>query len=92
MRQFLFLAFRNVFRNRRRTVMTMLIVAVGVAALMLSGGFFVYMFRELAEGPFGSGSGICRLSTRRRREGWNATGRSWRRRSRLGMCGARRRG
>ena len=64
MRQFVLLAFRNVFRNRRRTVMTMLIVAVGVAALVLSGGFFVYMFRELAEGTIRFGIGHLQIVDR----------------------------
>ena len=61
MRQFMLLAFRNVFRNRRRTVMTMLIVAVGVAALMLSGGFFAYMFRQLGEGTIRFGIGHLQI-------------------------------
>jgi putative ABC transport system permease protein len=61
MRPFLLLAFRNVFRNRRRTIMTMLIVAVGVAALILSGGFFAYMFQELAEGTIRFGIGHLQI-------------------------------
>lgn len=61
MTQFLHLAFRDVFRNRRRTLMTMLIVAVGVCALVLSGGFFVYMFHELAEGTIRFGIGHLQI-------------------------------
>ncbi len=73
MRQFLLLAFRNVLRNRRRTVMTLLIVAVGVAALMLSGGFFLYMFNELAEGTIRFGIGhlqICKSARLNGPEKW----------------------
>ena len=40
MAKFLLLAFRNVFRNRRRTLMTLLMVGGGVAGLLLVGGFF----------------------------------------------------
>jgi putative ABC transport system permease protein len=63
MQQFLLLALRNVFRNRRRSIMTMLIVMVGVSALMLSGGFFTYMFNELAEGTIRFGIGHLQVST-----------------------------
>lgn len=38
MRKFLQLAFRNVFRNKRRTLMTLLVVAGGVAGLLLEIG------------------------------------------------------
>ena len=38
MGKFLLLAFRNVFRNRRRTIMTLLMVGGGVTGLLLSGG------------------------------------------------------
>jgi len=37
--KFLLLAFRNVFRNRRRTLMTLTMVGGGVAGLLLVGGF-----------------------------------------------------
>ena len=40
MGKFLLLAFRNVFRNRRRTIMTLMMVGGGVAGLLLVGGFF----------------------------------------------------
>ena len=39
MSKFLLLAFRNVFRNRRRTLMTLLMVGGGVAGLLLAGGY-----------------------------------------------------
>ena len=64
MRQFLLLAFRNVFRNRRRTLMTLMVTAGGVSGLLLFGGFFAYMFRGLREVPSAMASATCRSSTR----------------------------
>jgi len=55
--KFLLLAFRNVFRNRRRTVMTLLMVGGGVAGLLLAGGFFAFMFRGLREMTINNGLG-----------------------------------
>jgi len=61
MRKFLLLAFRNVFRNRRRTVMTLLVVAGGVAGLLLVGGFFSYMFQGLRESTIRNGLGHLQI-------------------------------
>src|ERR1017187_6928837 len=49
MQKFLSLAIRNVFRNKRRTLMTLLVVSGGVAGLLLTGGVFAFMFRGLRE-------------------------------------------
>src|ERR1017187_563250 len=57
MQQFLRLAIRNVFRNRRRTLMTMTMVAGGVAGLLLVGGFFAFMFQGLRENTIRQGLG-----------------------------------
>ncbi len=57
MKQFLRLAFRNVFRNRRRTTLTLLIVAGGVSALLLAGGFFALIFYGLRESTIQNGLG-----------------------------------
>jgi putative ABC transport system permease protein len=57
MKQFLRLAIRNVFRNRRRTLMTMTMVAGGVAGLLLVGGFFAFMFQGLRENTIRQGLG-----------------------------------
>jgi len=57
MQQFLRLAFRNVFRNRRRTLMTLVVVAGGVSALLLAGGFFALMFWGLRETTIRNGIG-----------------------------------
>jgi len=61
MGKFLLLAFRNVFRNRRRTVMTLLMVGGGVAGLLLVGGFFAFMFRGLRESTIQTGLGHIQI-------------------------------
>ena len=63
MGKFLLLAFRNVFRNRRRTVMTLLMVGSGVAGLLLVGGFFAYMFQGLRESTIRNGLGHIQIFT-----------------------------
>jgi putative ABC transport system permease protein len=63
MGKFLLLAFRNVFRNRRRTVMTLLMVGGGVAGLLLVGGFFAFMFRGLRESTIRTGLGHIQVFT-----------------------------
>jgi putative ABC transport system permease protein len=63
MGKFLLLAFRNVFRNRRRTLMTLLMVGGGVAGLLLVGGFFAFMFRGLRESTIRTGLGHIQIFT-----------------------------
>jgi putative ABC transport system permease protein len=63
MGKFLLLAFRNVFRNSRRTVMTLLMVGGGVAGLLLVGGFFAFMFRGLRESTIRTGLGHIQIFT-----------------------------
>jgi len=46
---FLRLAFRNVFRNRIRTVVALLAIACGCAALIVNGGVIYNIFAELRE-------------------------------------------
>ncbi len=61
MGKFLLLAFRNVFRNRRRTSMTLVMVGGGVAGLLLVGGFFAYMLRGLRESTIHNGLGHLQI-------------------------------
>jgi putative ABC transport system permease protein len=61
--KFLLLAFRNVFRNRRRTMMTLFMVGGGVAGLLLVGGFFAFMFWGLRESTINSGLGHMQIFT-----------------------------
>ncbi len=61
MTRFLSLAFRNVFRNRRRTAMTMVIVSGGVTALLLAGGFFALMFDGIRENTIQNGLGHLQI-------------------------------
>lgn len=63
MGKFLSLAFRNVFRNRRRTVMTLLMVGGGVAGLLMVGGFFAFMFHGLRESTIHTGLGHIQIFT-----------------------------
>ena len=63
MGKFLLLAFRNVFRNRRRTVMTLVMVGGGVTGLLLSGGFFAFMIDGLREHTIQEGLGHLQIFT-----------------------------
>jgi putative ABC transport system permease protein len=63
MLKFLLLAFRNVFRNRRRTAMTLAMVGGGVAGLLLVGGFFAFMFQGLRESTIRNGLGHIQIFT-----------------------------
>ena len=61
MSKFLLLAFRNVFRNRRRTIMTLVMVGGGVTGLLLVGGFFAYMYNGIREGAINNGLGHLQI-------------------------------
>jgi putative ABC transport system permease protein len=61
MSKFLQLAFRNVFRNRRRTAMTLMMVGGGVAGLLLVGGFFAFMVQGLRESTIRNGLGHLQI-------------------------------
>jgi putative ABC transport system permease protein len=61
--KFLLLAFRNVFRNRRRTIMTFIMVGGGVAGLLLAGGYFAFMINGLRESTIRSGLGHLQIFT-----------------------------
>jgi putative ABC transport system permease protein len=63
MSKFLLLAFRNVFRNRRRTIMTLLMVGGGVTGLLLAGGYFAFMTRGLREDTIHNGLGHIQIFT-----------------------------
>ncbi|HLY42527.1 MAG TPA: FtsX-like permease family protein [Terracidiphilus sp.] len=63
MGKFLLLAFRNVFRNRRRTLMTLLMVGGGVTGLMLAGGYFTFMMNGLREDTIRDGLGHLQIFT-----------------------------
>jgi putative ABC transport system permease protein len=63
MGKFLLLAFRNIFRNRRRTLMTLIMVGGGVAGLLLVGGFFARMFWGLRESTINDGLGHLQIFT-----------------------------
>lgn len=60
--ELLTLAARNVFRQRGRSAMTVLAITLGVAALVLSGGFIKDTVDELADSMIYSQSGHLQVS------------------------------
>src|ERR1044072_9874429 len=46
---YLKLAFRNVFRNKRRTIITLSAIAFGCASLIINSGIIFFIFRGLRE-------------------------------------------
>jgi len=62
--KFLALAFRNVFRNSRRTALTLLVITFGATALILAGGFFLYNYEGLRETSIRNGLGHLQIYTR----------------------------
>lgn len=55
------LALRNVLRNRRRTVLTLLVVIAGFMALSLAGGFMAQTFDGLSQTAIRGGIGHIQL-------------------------------
>ncbi|MBS4099400.1 MAG: ABC transporter permease [Sulfuricella sp.] len=43
-------AWRNILRNRRRSLATVIVAALGAAAVMIAGGFALYTYDSLREG------------------------------------------
>ncbi len=64
MSNFMKLAFKNVFRNRRRTIITGLVLIFGVTALVLAGGFIAFTFRGLSESTIHGQLGHIQLFNR----------------------------
>jgi putative ABC transport system permease protein len=65
----LVLALRNVFRQRARTVTTLAAIGMGVAALILAGGFVEDIFVQLGEAIIHSQSGHIQITRTGYREG-----------------------
>ena len=63
------LAFRNVLRNRRRTLLTLLVVVAGYLALALAGGFIAQTFEGLSDGAIRGGLGHLQILDPRGLEG-----------------------
>lgn len=66
---YLNLALRNVFRHRSRSAATLLAIAVGVASLILAGGFVQDIFVQLAEAIIHSQTGHVQVAKKGYREG-----------------------
>ncbi len=55
------IAFKNLFRNKRRTVITFSVIIFGSTALIVAGGFIRYMFDGLANMTIRGGLGHLQL-------------------------------
>ena len=55
-------ALRNIFRHRARSAMTLAVIALGVAALMTSGGLVANLYRQLAEALIHSQTGHLQVA------------------------------
>ncbi|HTR79983.1 MAG TPA: FtsX-like permease family protein [Bacteroidota bacterium] len=62
--KFVRLATKNVFRNRRRTIITGLVLIFGTSALILAGGFVSFSFRGLSESTIKGQLGHIQLYTK----------------------------
>src|SRR5262244_1210842 len=65
------LAFRNIFRQRMRTILTLAAIGFGVAGLILSGGFVEDIFVQLREATIHSRLGHLQVA----RKGFGQFGR-----------------
>jgi putative ABC transport system permease protein len=55
------LALRNVLRQRRRTILTLMVLVAGYTALALAGGFMAQTFQGLADGAIQGGLGHVQI-------------------------------
>lgn len=67
------LALRNLARNRRRTAISLAVVAVGTAALLLTAGFVEFSFDGLAEAMIHGGLGHLEVARESATQGRMAT-------------------
>ena len=68
---YLKLAIRNVFRNRRRTLITVAAMAFGAAAIILFGGFVNFIYIGVRESTIRSQVGHIQLYRKGFSEKWN---------------------
>lgn len=67
------LALRNLARNRRRTAISLAVVATGTAALLLTAGFMAFSFEGLSEAMIHGGLGHLEIALASAAEGRTAT-------------------
>lgn len=67
------LALRNLARNRRRTAISLAVVATGTAALLLTAGFVAFSFEGLSEAMIHGGLGHLEIARQSATEGRSAT-------------------
>ncbi len=58
------IAWRNIFRNRRRTLLTLSILILGISGLILVGGFFENLVDKLREAYIHSSSGHLQINAK----------------------------
>jgi putative ABC transport system permease protein len=61
MLKFIKLAARNVFRNKRRTLISLLVMLFGASALILAGGYMLYTYWGLRESTIHSQTGHLQI-------------------------------
>ena len=64
-------ALRNVFRHRARSAGTLAAIAIGVAGLILAGGFVKDIFVQLGEAIIHSQTGHIQITAQGYRDGKN---------------------
>lgn len=67
------LALRNLARNRRRTAISLAVVATGTAALLLTAGFVAFSFEGLSEAMIHGGLGHLEIARQSATKGRTAT-------------------
>jgi putative ABC transport system permease protein len=67
------LALRNLARNRRRTAISLAVVATGTAALLLTAGFVAFTFEGLGEAMIHGGLGHLEIARQSATAGHTAT-------------------
>ena len=71
------IALRNLGRNRRRTLLSLLVVAAGAAALILTAGFVRFSFEGLAEAIIRGGLGHLEVAPARDVRGTDSSLERW---------------
>ncbi|NTV70717.1 MAG: ABC transporter permease [Azonexaceae bacterium] len=69
--QFLLFALRNIFRHRARSAATLAAISIGVASLILAGGFVKDIFIQLGEAIIHSQTGHIQVTRQGYQEGKN---------------------
>jgi len=58
-------AYRNIFRNKRRSLMALAMIATAVSTMLLAGGFVNYSFKGLAESTVRADTGSMQIANKK---------------------------